>query len=157
MTQWRVQKLWQRNVIGAVVAVAAVVVVTIFTLKPAWDDYRRTVVPAHVAAVGQSVTVDGQVWSVRKAGRSTKQPGSGVPVPAGTVLMNVVVERSGPASGGFGCVGLLTDGERSWRATGPPCGAAETMPWSFLIPAGAEPTAVDVTKLDGSILIRLLL
>ncbi|MBI5735226.1 hypothetical protein AB4Z39_09510 [Mycobacterium adipatum] len=148
--------LWKRNVIGAAVAAAAVTLSVTFISGPAWERYRATVRPAHSASTGESVVVDGQSWSVRNVSRSTKQR-SGAPLPEGTVLMNVLVERSGTAEAGFACVGYLFDGERSWRANGPPCGAATSMPWTFTIPATAEPTAVDIRDLSGSILLRLQL
>ncbi|MEN4478251.1 hypothetical protein [Mycolicibacterium cosmeticum] len=151
-------RLWQRNLIGTAVAAAALAVIVVSTVAPAWRNYERTVQPAHIAAPHRSIDVDGQTWSIRTVSRSTRAAGSGAALPEGTVLMNVVVERSGAPADGFGCTGYLIQGDRSWRASaGPPCGAAVTMPWSFLIPASAEPDAVDVTKSDGSILIRLRL
>jgi hypothetical protein len=150
-------RLWKRNAIGAVVAAAAAVVSMEFIVQPAWERYARTITPAHTAAAGLPVTVDGQTWTVRNVSRSTRQPGSGAPLPDGTVLVNLVVQRSGPAEAGFSCVGYLIDGERTWRATGMPCGAETSMRWSFFVPATAEPTAVDITKPDRSILIRLYL
>lgn len=149
--------LWKRNVIGTVVFAAAAGATTVFVLKPEWERYQRTVQPEHTAAAGESVVVDGQTWRVRNVHRSTRQPGSSLPPPEGTVVANVVVERSGPAAAGIPCTGFLVDDERSWRAIGPPCGAVQSLRWSFLIPASAEPTAVDVRNPDGSILIRLQL
>jgi hypothetical protein len=151
-------RLWQRNLIGTAVAAAALAVIGMTTVAPAWQNYERTVRPAHVAEPHRSIDVDGQAWSVRNVSRSTRAAGSGAALPEGTVVMNVVVERSGAPADGFGCTGYLVQGDRSWRASaGPPCGAAVTMPWSFLIPVSAEPDAVDVRKADGSILIRLRL
>ncbi|QNJ91033.1 hypothetical protein HZU40_22765 [Mycolicibacterium fluoranthenivorans] len=151
-------RLWQRNLIGTGVAAVTLTAITWFTLLPAWRDYERTVRPAHVAAAHQPIEVDGLTWSVRNVSRSTTQLGSGAPVPEGTVRMNVAVQRSGSPADGIPCTGYLVDGDRSWRAVaGAPCGAATAMEWSFLIPASAEPTAVDVRKSDGSILIRLRL
>lgn len=151
-------RLWQRNLIGTAVAGAALAAITWFTLLPSWEDYARTVRPAHVAAAHQPIEVDGQTWSVRNVSRSTTQLGSGASVPRGTVRMNVAVQRSGSPADGFPCTAYLVDGDRSWRAVaGAPCGAATAMEWSFLIPASAEPTAVEVRKGDGSILIRLQL
>jgi len=149
--------LWKRNVIGAVVAAAALAVIAVFIVNPSWQNYQRTVWPAHTAPAGEPIDVDGQTWRVRNASRSTERPGYGAPLPEGTVLMKVTLERSGPPEAGFGCAGYLVDGERSWRAAGPPCGTATSMPWTFTIPASAEPTAVDVRDLGGSILIRLQL
>ena len=151
-------QLWKRNVVGAVVSAAALAVCTTFILKPEWDRYESTVQPAHVAAVGQPVVVDGQTWSVRTVSRSTTQLGSGAPVPEGTVRVNVVVERSGSAADGFGCTAYLVDGDRTCRSNiGPPCGAAPAMGGRFLVPASAEPQAVDIRKSDLSILLRLQL
>ncbi len=147
-------RLWQRNAIGAAVAAVAVAAHITFISGPAWERYQHRVHPAHIAAAGQSVTVNGQTWTVRNVHRSTHQR-SGLPLPDGTVLVNVVVQRSGPGPAGFDCVGYLVAGERSWRGTGPWCGAAETsMAWSFLIPAGTEFTAVEARALDRSIVIR---
>ncbi|MGH3582240.1 MAG: hypothetical protein ACRDUB_11690 [Mycobacterium sp.] len=148
--------LWRRNVIGGLVAAAALTTITTVLLKPDWERYLHTVQPAHTAAAQQPTEVDGQTWSIRNVSRSTRAAGSGLPLPDGTVLVNVVVERSGTATQGFGCTAYLVDGERSWRSTaGPPCGAAVSMPWSFLVPVSAEPTAVDIKKSDGSLLLRL--
>lgn len=146
-------RLWRRNAIGAVVAAAALAAHAAFISVPAWETYQHKVRPAHVAAVGESVTVDGQTWTVRNVRRSTQQS-YGLPTPEGTVLVNLVVERSGPGAAGFDCVGYLVDGERSWRASGPWCGADLSMPWSFLIPADAEFTAVEARAPDRSIVIR---
>lgn len=148
--------LWKRNVVGAVVSAAALAVGATFIVAPAWERYRDTVRPEHSAAAGETVDVEGQRWSVSNVSRSTKQV-SGGPLAEGTVLMNVLVERSGPTEDVFGCWGYLVEGERSWRASGPPCGAATAMRWTFTIPASAEPTAVDIRDLNGSILIRLQL
>lgn len=151
-------RLWQRNLAGTAVAAAALVVITAHTLQPAWESYESTVRPAHVAAAHQPIEVDGLTWSVRTFSRSTTQRGSGAPVPEGTVRVNVVVERSGSAADGFSCYVFLVDGDRSWRSNaGPPCGAATSMAWSFLVPASAEPQAVDIRKSDFSILLRLQL
>jgi hypothetical protein len=151
-------QLWKRNAVGAVVAAAALAVHAAFISGPAWESYQRRVQPAHIAAVGQPVIVDGQTWSVRTFSRSTTQLGSGAPLPEGTVRVNVVVERSGSAADGFGCTAYLVDGDRSWRSNmGPPCGAATSMAWSFLVPASAEPQAVDIKEPDLSILLRLQL
>ena len=146
-------KLWQRNLIGTAVAVAAVSTTTVFILEPEWADYRRTVVPEHVAAPRQSVEVDGQKWSVRNVSRTTTKYGSALP--EGTVQLNVLIERSGTATEELGCTGYLIEGQRSWRGSGPPCGAAMSLPWTFLVPSSVEPTAVDVMRPDGSILLRL--
>lgn len=147
--------LWKRNVIGAVVSVAAFAVAAAFVLWPAWQRYQQTVRPAHVAAAGDAIEVDGLTWSIRNVSRSTMRRGA--PLPEGTVVVNVLLERSGTPEQGFGCYGYLIDGDRSWRADGPPCGAAVSIPWTFLVPTATEPTAVDIRKSDGSVLIRFRL
>ncbi|MEH3135529.1 MAG: hypothetical protein PGN30_11070 [Mycolicibacterium neoaurum] len=146
-------KLWQCNLIGTAVAAAAAITATVFILEPEWTDYRRTVVPAHIAAPRQSIEVDGQTWAVRNVSRTTTKYGSALP--EGTVQLNVLIERTGSAAEEFGCTGYLIEGERSWRGSGPPCGAEMSLPWTFLVPSSAEPTAVDVRRPDGSILLRL--
>ncbi|MGW0163171.1 hypothetical protein ACWDUN_28015 [Mycobacterium sp. NPDC003323] len=148
-------RLWQRNVIGAAVCVAACVAAAVFILLPAWQRYVSSVEPAFIGEPRRPVTVDGQTFEVRNVSRTTAHPGSGRPLPEGTVLVNVDITRSGNASPEFYCGGFLVDDERSWRATGPPCGAETSMKWRFLIPATAEPDAVDVRNPDGSILVRL--
>ncbi|MGB5110719.1 MAG: hypothetical protein WBO08_03505 [Mycobacterium sp.] len=149
-------RLWKRNVVGAVVAAAALAAYTPFNLQPAWERYERTVQPAHLSAPGEPIIVDGQTWTVRDVSRSSQQDFGG-PLPDGTGWVNILVERSGPAAAGFPCTGYLVDGERSWRASGPPCGDEVSMPWRFFVPASAEPEAVDIIRPDGSLLIRLQL
>jgi hypothetical protein len=149
--------LWKRNLIGAGIAAGALAVIATLILNPFWQNYQRTVRPAQLAMAGEPIEVDGQTWRVRNVSRSTERPGYGAPLPEGTVLINVLLERSGPPGSGFGCVGYLIEGARSWRASGPPCGIATSMPWTFMVPASAEPTAVDVRDFSGSILIRLQL
>ncbi|WP_395311252.1 hypothetical protein V4U86_10980 [Mycobacterium sp. AMU20-3851] len=148
--------LWKRNVIGAAVSAAALAVGATLILQPAWDGYRQTVRPTHIAAPDQPITVDGQTWTVRNVSRSTRQPGSNASLPEGTVLVNVLVERAGPSLAGSGCWAYLVAGERMWRGTGP-CGEATSMPMRFLVPADTEPSAVDIRNVKGSILVRLQL
>ncbi len=147
-------QLWQRNVIGAVVTAAALGVGVVFVTQPAWDRHQRTVHPPQIAAAGESVTAGAQTWTVRNVSRSTTAPGSGRALPDGTVIVNVLVERAGPSMAGSGCTGYLVAAERHWRGTGM-CGAETSMPMTFLVPADAEPTAVDIRDVTGSILVRL--
>ena len=147
-------QLWQRNVIGAVVAAAALGVGVTFVTQPAWDRYQRTVHPPQTAAAGESVAAGGQTWMVRNISRSTTAPGSGRALPEGTVIVNVLIERVGPSMAGSGCTGYLVAAERHWRGNGM-CGAETSMPMTFLVPAATEPTAVDIRDVTGAILVRL--
>ncbi len=149
-------RLWQRNLIGAVLAAAALAALTVLELKPAWDNYLRQVRPAYTAAKHQAVTAYGQTWEVTNVHVAPKTS-YGAPLPAGTLTVSVVVGRTGPFPHGFNRPGVLPDGLRTWRGEGLGCGAESTMKWDFLVPASSTPTAVDVTKLDGSILVRLQL
>lgn len=147
--------LWKRNVIGVVVLVAALAVAVAVMMWPDWQRYRQTIRPAHVAEAGQSVDAEGLTWAIRNVSRSTTRRGA--TLPEGAVAVNVLIERSGTPEQGFGCYGYLIDGERSWRASGPPCGAEVSIPWTFVVPASTEPTAVDLRMPDGSVLIRFRL
>ncbi|MGE2737853.1 hypothetical protein [Mycolicibacterium vaccae] len=164
-------KLWQRNVIGAVVTAVALAVGTVTDLVPKWEVYRASVHPATVAGPRQSVTVDDMTWSlgtIRHLGRTVTP--FGAPLPEGTVVTVVTVQRDGAAGPQLGCGGVLTDGRHRWRGQSvaefglrplaggaPTCTAAGALEWAFLIPGDVVPTAVDVTTLDGSILLRLQL
>lgn len=148
--------LWKRNIVGAVVSAAALAVGVTFIIQPAWDRYQETVRPTQVAGPDRPITFDGQTWTVRNVSRSTSQPGTGMSLPDGTVVVNVLVEREGPSMAGSGCHGYLVAGDRTWRGTGP-CGEATSMPMTFLVPADTEPSAVDIRNVNGSILVRLQL
>jgi hypothetical protein len=150
------ERLWQRNLVGSVVAAAALTVLIVVDLWPNWTTYRNTVDPEYVVAPRHSLTVDGQTWAVADVRHLPRYPTPGTPpMPEGTVLTVVTLDRSGAAALDYG-TGVLTDGQRRWRGD-----AFGTQPgqlqWSFVIPDDAVPTAVDVTRLDGSILIRLQL
>ena len=163
--------LWQRNLIGAVVVGAALALLAVTTLWPSWRIYQATVRPQYVVPVRQTGFAHGQEWSVGGIRRLTAVPAPpATPLPAGTVLEVVTVQRSGTAVGISGCMSVLTDGERRWRGEPlsryaiPAAAAADfrcTKPgplqWAFLLPADAAPTALDVTTLDGQILVRLQL
>ena len=88
--------LWQRNVIGAAVAAVALAVIIPFDLWPKWATYRATVEPAHVVSPRQSLTVDAQTWAVADVRHLRREPRPGAPpLPEGTVLTVVTVDRSG--------------------------------------------------------------
>ncbi|UXA20415.1 hypothetical protein [Mycobacterium sp. SMC-4] len=164
-------RLWQRNLIGTVVIIVALAVVITTDLVPKWSHYRSTMAPAAVVPARQSLTVEGQSWSiaeVRHLGQRVKPLGT--TLPAGTVVTAVTVRRDGPVTADPACVGVLTDGHHRWRgqplsrynikpAGDAPLSCAQPGPlqWAFLIPEDVVPTAVDVTTLDGSIAIRLQL
>ncbi|MGH3676332.1 MAG: hypothetical protein ACRDU5_11455 [Mycobacterium sp.] len=160
---------WQRNVIGAVVVAAAVGVLVVTGLGPAWSAYRHTVVPETVVPAGQSGTAGGQNWklgSIRHLNRSPVNYGPALPT--GTVLTVVTIDRSGPITDEM-CVGVITDGDRRWNAEGvggfrPPqadglttmCNKPGRLQLTFLLPHDVVPTAIDVTTLDGQITVRML-
>lgn len=163
-------KLWQRNAIGAVVAVVSLAVIVAVDLAPKWSDYRATMQPAVLVPPRQSVTVDGQTWSigeVRHVGRRVRPLGA--PLPAGTVVTVVTVQRSGTPQEAA-CTGVLSDGTHRWRGqppsryglreaadAAPSCAKPGPLQWAFVIPDDVVPTAVDITTLDGSIAVRLQL
>jgi hypothetical protein len=162
--------LWTRNAIGATVAVAALAVFVVCYLRPEWSTYRQTVQPPHVVPAGQSLAVDGLTWRVSSVRHLASSPGVAAPaLPQGTVLSVVSIERSGDAAG-QSCVGVLTDGDRRWRAQVvgvytvlPPdgvtgnCSKSGPVQFTFVLPQDAVPTAVDITTADGQIMLRLLL
>ena len=162
--------LWQRNVIGAVVAAAAIGVFVAIDLGPAWTKYRHTVSPEVVVPDGKSGSADGQTWKVESIRHLNRSPVNfGPPLPAGTVLTVVTVERSGPTSEEI-CIGVITNGAQRWKAEGvggfrPPaadgvsalCNKPGRVQFTFLLPDDVVPSALDVTTLDGQIMVRLLI
>lgn len=60
----RLSALWVRNIIGALVAVAAIGVIIATVLWDQWNTYRHTVVPEAVVPVGQTGTTGGYTWTV---------------------------------------------------------------------------------------------
>ena len=165
----RLAKLWQRNVIGAIVVVCGIGAYIAIDFGPYWSDYRNTVTPQLVVADGQSGTADGQTWkidSIRYLNRSGLN--FGPPLPAGTVLTVVVVDWSGSPLPGL-CTAVLTDGERRWDAERvggftpiPPdgtqslCNKPGRIQFGFVLPSDAVPTALDITHND-QITVRMLL
>lgn len=160
--------LWQRNVIGGVVAAAGVSVLAGTTWWSPWTAYLATVDPRHVVAAGESAVIDGRRWSIgdiRHLGDGV--PPGATPLPDGTVLTLVTVDRDGPPVDGM-CVAVLTDGEHRWRGQTPVdfavtpasgssfnCARPGPLQWAFNVPGDVVPTALDVTTADGQILIRL--
>lgn len=167
----RLSALWVRNVIGAVVAAAALGVVIATVLWGQWTTYRQTVVPEAVVPMGQTGAAGGYTWKVDSVRHLNRNPaGYGPELPAGTVLTVITVDRSGPASELL-CKGIITDGERQWAAENiggfapstpegvtTVCGGKPgPVQFSFLLPHDVVPTAVDVTTFDGRITARMLL
>jgi len=160
--------LWQRNIIGVVVAALALTVLVVTDLAPDWSRYRHTVTPAHIVAAGRTGTFDGQTWTIARVQHLNKASGPGAKaLPAGTVLQVVSIDRTGAPDGDM-CNGVLTDGSRRWQAEGlagygpmPPVGTSDRctgkgpVQFSFLLPDDVVPTAVDVVDLDGRIRVRL--
>jgi hypothetical protein len=160
--------LWKRNVIGAVVAAVALAVYIAFYLYPEWSTYRQTVTPAHVVPADQSLSVDGVTWRISQVRHLNAGPGRTQPLPEKTVLSVVSVERAGAAALGEGCVGVMTDGQRRWRAqvvgvytvalpdgVSGNCSKPGPVQFTFVLPQDAVPTAVDVTTPSGQIMLRL--
>jgi hypothetical protein len=166
-----VTALWKRNVLGGVVVAVALAVYTVTELLPDWSTYRETVTPALVVQTGQAGTSDGQTWRVASVRHLAGSSGTNsTPLPKNTVLEVVSIDRSGTQPDGLLCVGVITDGQQRWQAQGiagffenPPdgvsfnCTKPGPVQFTFLLPQGAVPTAVDVTDFNGRILVRLTL
>ena len=166
----RLSALWARNVIGAVVAVIAIGIIIATVLNDQWTTYRHTVVPETVVAKGQSGSAGGFTWkvdSIRHLNRSSAAYGP--PLPSGTVLTVVTVDRTGPPRDEI-CTGVITDGEREWNAEGVAgfqpkrvegvtslCSQPGLLQFTFLLPREAVPTAMDIRAFNGYITVRLLL
>ena len=170
MRAW-LSKLWVRNVIGAVVALAAVAVLIVTDLGESWATYRHTVVPGAVVGKGQSGKAGGYTWKVAGTKYLNRSPVRyGPPLPAGAVLRVVTVERTGPPPEQVVCNGVITDGRRRWKSEGVGgfsapegegvttlCSGTGLLQFTFLLPQDAVPTAMDIVQFDGRITVRLLL
>lgn len=167
----RLSVLWVRNVIGAIVAAAANVVLFVTSMGDSWSEYRLTVVPESVVSKGQSGNADGRTWKVDSVGHLNGNPANyGPPLPAGTVLTVITVDRAGPLYEGQVCNGVITDGERRWKNEGiggfqapatdgvtSLCNQPGLLQYTFLLPQNMVPTAIDIVKFDGQMTVRLLL
>ncbi len=165
----RPMTLWQRNVIGAVVAASAIGVLIAIDIAPGWSTYRHTVAPEHVVPAGESGTADGQVWKVESIRHLNRSPVKfGPPLPTGTVLTVITVERSGQFPEKL-CTGVITDGSRRWEGEGvagfnPPladgvtnmCSRPGRLQYAFVLPRDVVATAMDVT-IAGRIIVRMQL
>jgi hypothetical protein len=170
IVRFKPMALWSRNVIGAVVAAIALGVMTATQLYPQWSDYREKVVPAHVVPRKAALDVYGQTWQLGSIRRFTTLPKTTADrLPPDTVLFVVTIDRSGSPSVGY-CVGVAVDGQRQWRdqgvgafgvrapdGTASGCAHPGPLQFTFLLPSDSEPTAVDITRGDTRILLRLML
>ncbi|MFM9034323.1 MAG: hypothetical protein ACKOQ4_08545 [Mycobacterium sp.] len=153
--------LWRRNVAGAIVLGASLTFVAVTQLWPDWSRYRAGIEPDQTVGRDEAANLEGRRWQLE----SVRRTDGGPDVPAGAVETVVTLSRSGEAAG-QDCSGTLTDGTRRWDAEPFPavgagatsrCGQAGPLELAFLTPAGVTPTAVDITRSDGRILLRLLL
>lgn len=165
----RTLTLWQRNVIGLAVVAVATVVLGVTDLYPHWSAYRAGVTPARVVAKGDQATVDGQTWRLGTIHHLNALPHAPtVTLPAHTALTVVTVERTGTPAAGE-CTAVITDGRRRWQTaaigtTAPLVGDATDrcsrpgpLQLSFLLPADAVPTAVDLIGADRAVMLRIVL
>jgi hypothetical protein len=170
MRSW-LSKLWVRNVIGTITALAAIAVVVLTGYSDSWANYRHTVVPGAVVPKGQSGEAGGYTWRIESTRYLNSSPNSfGPPLPSGTVVRIVRVERVGPPPEKVVCNGVISDGERRWKSEGvagfsPPsrdgvtnvCSQPGLLQFSFVLPRDVVPTEMDIVQFDGSITVRLLL
>ncbi|MEW5811996.1 MAG: hypothetical protein AB1925_21430 [Actinomycetota bacterium] len=165
----RLAKLWQRNVLGAIAVVCAIGVYVAIDFGPDWSAYRHSVEPRVVIAKGESGSAGGQTWKLTSVAHLNRSPTRfGPPLPPGTVLLVLDVDRSGQPGPGY-CTAAITDGTTRWTAEGvggyipiPPAGVTSLchqpgpIQFAFLLPGDVVPTALDVTH-DGQITVRMLL
>jgi hypothetical protein len=163
----RPRTLWQRNLIAAVVLVAALATYWATEIRADFSDYRHNTVPEHVVPAGGSLTVDGvtwKVWSVRHLNGASRPKFA--PLPEGAVLEVVIIERAGAQPSKNICNGIIADGERRWIAETPgylpaadgivtTCAQPGPIQFEFVLPRDAVPTAVDVVAFDRQIIVRM--
>lgn len=166
----RLSALWVRNLIGAVAVAVAIGVIVATILGDQWTTYRHTVVPKTVVPKGQTGSAGEYTWKVGSVKHLNRTPRSfGPELPAGAVLTVVTVDRSGPLKEEV-CYGVITDGERRWKAENiggfqlpaadgvtSLCSQPGLLQFAFLLPQDAVPTAMDISGFDGSITVRLQL
>ena len=114
----------------------------------------------------------GSTWKVDSVRHLNRSPlNFGPPLPTGTVLTVITVDRSGPPADEADLYGVITDGERTLEGrrrrriqSNPPddgvtsmCSKPGLLQFTFLLPQDVVPTAIDVTKFDGEITVRMLL
>lgn len=164
-------RLWFRNTIAGLIVIAVFAGVWAVSFRDSWRDYRASVVPLHVIAVGQSGEAYGQTWHLAGVRHLGKAPhGANGVVPKGAELAVVTIERSGPVPQNFFCDGKITDGEHLWSKapfliyTVPLAdGVVDhsdkpgNLEFTFLVPDDVTMTAVDLVNPvggGGQILVR---
>jgi len=167
----RFSALWVRNVIGAVLAAAAVGIIVVTVLGEQWTAYRRTVVPEVVVPKGEKGNAGGYTWQLGTVRHLNENPASyGPELPPGTVLTIITIDRSGSPPKDEICNGVITDGKDQWKAEGVAgfqprqtdgvttlCSEPGLLQFTFLLPQDVVPTSMDVTTYKGDITARLLL
>lgn len=166
----RLSALWVRNLIGAVVTIAAIAVLFVTVLREPWAEYRRTVVPGVVIPAGRSGEADGRTYKLDAIRHMNRSPVEyGPKLPDGTVLAVITVERSGSPPTDAICNGVITDGTHRWKAENvggilPPqsdgvtslCNQPGLLQFAFVLPLDVVPTAMDIVTIDGQIMVRML-
>lgn len=164
-------RLWFRNTIAGLIVIAVFAGVWAVSFRDSWRDYRASVVPLHVIAVGQSGEAYGQTWHLAGVRHLGKAPhGANGVVPKGAELAVVTIERSGPVPQNFFCDGKITDGvffndtATTEIYTVPladgvvdHCDKPGNLEFTFLVPDDVTMTAVDLVNPvggGGQILVR---
>lgn len=165
----RLAKLWQRNVLGAIAIVCVLGVYWVIDFAPDWSAFRHSVEPRVVIGKGESGSAGGQTWRLTSVKHLDRSPTRfGPPLPSGTVLTVLDVDRSGTPGQGY-CTAVITDGTTRWTAEGvggyipiPPdgvtslCSLPGPVQFAFVLPDNVVPTALDVVD-NGQITVRMVL
>ena len=162
--------LLRRNLIGILVVLGVFSVLYLTEQAEPIAAYRARSVPEHRAAAGGSTVADGLTWQITSIQvlKSLPRP-MYQPLPRGTVAHVVTISREGAETGGY-CQGVITDGTSRWQSEGiglraplPPdgtttdCTAPGPVQFTFILPSTVVPTAVDVLRQRGQIMVRLAL
>ncbi len=166
----RFHALWQRNLLAAVVLLAALATFWATELRTDWSEYRNSVVPEYVVPAGGALSVGGVTWRVDSVRHLSGADRKGfMALPEGTVLNVIRIDRDGAEEGDQTCNGVITDGHRDWTAESvigftptlatdgisTNCGGPGPVQFAFVLPRDAVPTAVDVVGFDRRIIVRL--
>lgn len=161
--------LLRRNLIGVLVVIAGLAAYYLTEIGPGVSDYRRETSVAPTAPAGGQVRADGLTWRLESIRRLPALRGPMArPLPAGTTAQIVTISRTGSGPDA-GCDAVLADGTSRWRSEGlgsrsvlPPegtttdCSAPGPVQFTFIVPQGTDPTAVDVVDYGNRIIARLL-
>ncbi|MFD6198649.1 hypothetical protein ACFWE3_18305 [Mycobacteriaceae bacterium NPDC060252] len=141
--------------LASVVVVGALVADIRLTSSDQWDNYFGWRTPQHVIAVDQAQVIEGQTWKLGKVRTLGKSPSAYArPLPRGSQLVVVDIVREGTPRALY-CNAVLTDGTRRWKADNfqsvriPDgystfCNKPGSLEFVFLVPADAQPTAIDI-------------